>query len=565
MRSLDYAVVVIVLLFALGLRVIGTATFGRVDAAKLPSTAPYDMLHAQTPLQPDEYALVAIPYDMVLRKRLNPGFYEYPSGLMYLNYVLYQVTGTLRGISLDDRLNASLREFAPFELYFLSRMYAVLAGVLSVACAYTILRLVSGRFAALIGALLVATSFLLVQHAHYIKPGIPATALMMIALWASVAALYAHRRVVTYKMYLLSGVATGAAATVRYNAAAIGIVLFLSGLLLLWRHHTRRMGVVVLVAWLLVPITFFIGTPFALLDFQEFYRQFAHISAQFLSTGSNINPVVLTTPSHGFMILLRFLIVYGFGIPATVAIVVDIYGAWRNRPKNIFKTNSELLLILLLLPFMVAYMLVTMRTVRPIFSDNVLLLILPQGLLLAAIGANWLYSKLPLPKWLLAPAITFVMLIMPLVWTMPAVALFAQVETRVRMQDWIYEHVPVGSRFLLLGGHNVPLDPARYPHIQNFNFMGFDATQQPQQDYLLVSDALWDLMARADALVTDGEFVRWQRQIDSIEAAFPLVAWIDRPTTYPGYREMLNMMAYWHQPGLRLYCLHEAACEALSP
>ncbi|MDQ7036698.1 MAG: glycosyltransferase family 39 protein [Anaerolineae bacterium] len=560
MRLIDYAVVILVLLFAMALRISGTATFGALDEQNLPSSAPYDMLHIQAPLQPDEYLLVALPYDMTLKQRSNPQFFEYPSGIMYLNYVLYQMTGTLDGVTLADRDGVNLRTIAPFSLYFFSRLYSVLAGVIAVACAYGILRRVSGRFAALMAALLLATSFILVQHAHYIKPGTPSAGLMMLALWASVMALYSRKLQSTYSFYIASGMLTGAAATVRYNAAAIGIVLFLVGLILLWRQRTKQMFISIIASWLLVPVTFFIGTPFAILDFNEFYRQFVAITGQFLSSGNNIAPEILTTPQHGFMILMRFLIVFGTSIPATIAIPIGIFGAWRERPKQLLKDNSEHLLIGLLVLFIVAYIFVTMRTVRPIFSDNLIVLIVPQCLLLSAIGAGWLYDNIRVPKTVLAPLIACGLLIMPLALTIPMVSLISQTETRVRMQEWVYEHIPLGSRFLLLEAYNVPLDPTIYPYDQNFNIRGFRLSDAENYDYLLISDARLDLYARADVLVTDEEFAPYQSQLTLIEANFPRLAWIDRPRDYLGYADMMNMAAYWHQPSLTLYCLNETAC-----
>lgn len=565
MRQMDYAAMIIVLLFAMALRISGTATFGALDDQYLPSTVPYDMLHIQTPLQPDEYLLVAIPYEMSLTRRLNPQFFEYPSGIMYLNYVLYQATGAVENITQADHVGANLRTLAPFSLYFFSRLYSVLAGVISVACAYGILRCVSGRFAALMAALLLATSFILVQHAHYIKPGTPSAGLMMMALWASVMALYTRKLKTAYRLYIFSGILTGAAATVRYNAAAIGIVLFLVGLVLLWRHRTKPMFFSIIASWLLVPITFFIGTPFAILDFNEFYRQFVAITGQFLSSGNNISAEILTTPQHGFIILMRFLIVFGISIPATIAIPIGIVGAWRKRPKRRHKDNSEWLLIGLLVPFIVAYIYVTMRTVRPIFSDNLMVLIVPQCLLLSAIGAGWLYDNIRLPKTVLAPLIACGLLIVPLMLTMPMVSLIAQTETRVHMQEWIYEHIPAGSHFLLLEAYNVPLDLAIYPYDQNFNIRGFRLSDAENYDYLLVSDARTDLYDRADALVTDEEFAPYQSQLNMIETNFSRIAWIDRPREYLGYADMMNMIAYWHQPSLTLYCLNETACAAVRP
>jgi hypothetical protein len=346
-----------------------------------------------------------------------------------------------------------------------------------------------------------------VQHTHYTKPEMPSIALMMLVLWTSVMAFYTRKMQTTYAMYVLSGIFTGAAATVRYNAAAIGIVLFLTGLILLWRQRTWQMLVTIAVSWILVPFTFFIGTPFALLNFSEFYRQFQHITGQFLTTGDNIAAIILTTPQQGFLILLRYLIEYGIGIPATVAIFIGIYAAWRNRPKPLMsdklkvlqgsaisevwrKTlqpllqySSELLLVMLLVPFIAAYMFVTMRTVRPIFSDNLLVLIVPQCLILSAIGAGWLYENVRLPKTFLAPTIALVLLIIPLMRTIPMVSLISHTETRARMQDWIHVHIPAGSRFLLLEAYNVPLDPAIYPYDQNFNINNFHIADAADYDY----------------------------------------------------------------------------------
>jgi hypothetical protein len=565
MRQVDYAAVIVVLLFAMALRILGTATFGDLGDSHLPSTAPYGMLHIQAPMQPDEYLIVAIPVEMVLKNRRNPGFYEYPSGITYLNYVLIQLTGAVQALDKTVREGANLRTLAPFEFYFFSRMYSVLGGVVAVACAYSIMRHVSGKFAAFIAALLLATSYLLVQHAHYTKPEIPSVAFMMLALWASVMALYSRRLPVTYRMLLLSGIFTGAAATIRYNAAAISIVLCLTGLILLWRQRTWKMFFIVAIAWLLFPVTFFIGTPFLLLDFQRFYEEFTYISGQFLSGGNNIAAEILTTPQHGFLILLRFLIVFGITVPATVMIPISFYAAWRKRPKRFLGSNSELLFIALLVPFIAAYSFVTMRTVRPIFGDNLLVLITPQCILLAAIGAGWLYEKLPFPKILLAPVIALVLLVVPLIQTIPMVYIVAQTETRARMQNWIYEHIPAGSRFLLVEAYNVPLDPVIYPYDQNFNIRTFQLADIEGYDYLLVSDARVNLYDRADELVTAAEYAPYQAQLEIIEVNFPRLAWIDRPRDYPGYGDMLNMIAYWHQPTMTLYCLNETACAMDTP
>ena len=105
----------------------------------------------------------------------------------------------------------------------------------------------------------------------------------------------------------------------------------------------------------------------------------------------------MTTPAHGFMILLRFLAIFGMGIPASIFVVPGLWAAWHERQSRRRSHATQWHLVWMLVVFLTAYMLVTMRTVRPIFSDNLLLLIIPQALLLSAIGAGWLYDRLRLP------------------------------------------------------------------------------------------------------------------------------------------------------------------------
>ena len=238
MRRIDWLAVTVMLLFAAGLRIVGIS-YGELDPEYFPSYVPYHMVHEQLPIQPDEYLSVANPVNMALRNRLNPDFYEYPSLIMNANFVLFHLTGALDGLSINDRAGRSLRAFADFSLYVMSRAYSVFGGMLSVACAYAISRMVAGRYAALCAGLLITTSYTLVQHAHYIKPGSLAAGWMMLATWACIASLYSRRTLTRQRLYILAGIVTGLAATTRYNAIAVGFIVFFTGLVLLHRYRGR--------------------------------------------------------------------------------------------------------------------------------------------------------------------------------------------------------------------------------------------------------------------------------------------------------------------------------------
>ncbi len=561
----DWFFITVLLLFAAGLRITGIS-YGQPDPRYAPSTHPQQMIHGQTPMQPDEYLSVSIPLEMLVRGQLNPGFFEYPSFITYTNYFVFGITGAAEGVSPENRAGVGLREYAPFPLYVLSRMYSVFGGMLIVAAVYASTRLAAGRLAALSAALLAAVSFTLVQHSHYIKPGMLPSGFMMVAVWASFAALYTRNRRRRVRMYLLAGAFTGLATTTRYNAVSVGIILFLVGLVLLYRHRTRAMLFSVLGAWLLAPIVFVIGTPYSVLDFDRFSRHFSYITGQFLTTGSNVPSYFLTDSLTGLLMMYRFIFLFSLGIPAGLAILFGLYGAWKKRPTRVdfLADNSRTLYAAILLVFLLAYSFVVLRTIRPGHSDNLLVLTLPQFILLAGLGMGFLHERLPLPSRWLTTGLVLLLIVMPLVLSVQTVRMFCQPDTRYIMQDWVYEHLPLNSMIFLNGPYNVPLDAADYPSEQALGGYAESAENvlATGADYMIFSDAwLFDLV-RSWEIVPDAVAQSALDYRDSLDEQFEQIAYIDRPV-WTGSDWFMNMASYWHNPGLVVYCLHEASCNAV--
>jgi hypothetical protein len=555
----DYLFLVLVILFAMWLRSVGTGTFGRLDNADFPTSAPKQMLHLQAPVHPDEYFIVATPVDMMVRKSLNPNFFEYPSGLIYLNYYIFGLTGDLQAEDLAQRADQSLRRYAPFSFYFMSRIWSVLGSTITAACAFSIMRLVMGRFTGIAAAFLVATSYISIHHAHYAKPESLSTGLMMISIWAAVATLYGRQIKYRNWMFILSGICTGLAATIRYNAGSVAVFLVLAGLVLIYRHRTKTMFLSVGVSWMMVPIVFLVGTPYALLDFEVFYSQLTHIIGQFLVTAKYITPEGVTDPLNGFSILFSYLVRYGMGMTGFILAIIGLYAVLGRKSTSSRGTSSPLTFVLINLTFLVSYMLVTMRTVRPLLSDNLLVLIVPQFLLLASIGVGEIRYRTRFLKLFAAPAAISISVIIPLMLSLPMVFTLAAVDTRNKMQEWIYDYIPLQSRFLLVEPYNVPLDPALYPYKQNFNIRNISQEDISKYDYLVLSTARLDLFADADMIISDEEYALFDAEFAAISSAFPLVAEIER-TRFFGDTDPMNPARYWHQPGLLLFCLNETAC-----
>ena len=563
MRRIDWIAVTLLLLFAAGLRIIGIS-YGQLNPDYFPSTAPYGMLHQQVPMQPDEYLSVAVPMDMALRKSLNPSFFEYPAFIVNTNFVLYHLTGALDGLSLDDRQGENLRVYADFPLYVMSRMYSVYGGLLMVAGAYAISRLVAGRYVALCAGLLTAVSFTLVQHAHYIKPGTLSAGWMMLATWACTASLVSRNARHREWLYILGGIVTGLAATTRYNAAAVGLIVLLVGLILLYRHRTRRMLLVIFFSWIAIPTVFLLGSPYTILDFDNFWRGFTYIIGQFTVTGQNVRDYFLVDSWTGLGYVLTYTLLFAIGIPAVVYMVLGFIGAWRNRPQqtNFLRKNSQLLYSLIIGIFVVVYALVILRTIRPGHSDNLLILVLPYIALLAGIGAGWLVKIIPLPTVISMPLVVLILIIQPLVLSVQVVKMFKQQDTRLIMLDWIHDNIPYGSRFFLNGPYNVPLDIALYPYEQQFGVYAPTLPDGDEYDYMIYSDALAYDILRSESIVPAEVITQQQEYLAELDRRFSRIAEIDRPT-WTGSEAMMNMAAYWHNPRLILYCLNPERCQEI--
>lgn len=576
--------IVPLLLLAMALAILGTGNFGRLDPDTIPSYAAQDRVPMQSPFHPDEYILTTYPLYMMARESLNPLFFEYPSGLMYLNYTVFRLTSDIDALDYELRQGESLRTYAPFSLYFIARQWTVLSFVIMVACAYGIGAVLVNRWAGFASALIITFSFVLVQHGHYAKPGMPASALMMLTTWALAMTLTRTNPNHRDRFFVLAGIFTGIATTTRYNAAAVSIVLCLVGLYLLWKYrnipNTRkratstsetsfnpanlfawvnpRMLAVVIIGWGMFPLFFLLGTPAIIFDFDNVYEQFTYISGQFLSTGANILPEYIASPANGFWLLLRHLFDFGIGYGATIALLFGVIAAvdsWRKRQ------HTLTIFYVSVLVFVTAYALVTMRTIRPYLSDNLLLLIIPQVAVLAGIGIGWLAKH---NRWIGGAAMGIVLLI-PIMRVPSIVTWYTQPDTRNQLQAWFFENVPTGSSVYLLDSYNLPLDETIYPHTIHFNLLTLDPDALEGFDYMVVSTTRQQRILTETALITDDEAQPWRDALEQINEDYPLIHVVERPYQPHFFSAPLMTINYWHQPTLRVYCLRPTVCQRHVP
>lgn len=558
LRPVDWFFITALLLLAAGLRFVGLS-FGQPDPRYAASTFPKGLLQLEAPVHPDEFQFVSIPLRMLVTGEFRTGYLVNPTLLTNLNLVTYWLTGAAAGIDHAPReaLEASARQYAPFHLYVIGRVYSALGGVLGLAAVYATTRLLGGRWAAAAAGLLAAVCFTLVQHSHYTTQTSLSGGLASLCLWASCVALAStrHRR----NFYLLACGLAGLAFSSRYNAGAVILVPLLIGLLFLYRDRAARMLRTVLGGGLAFVALFIVGTPYVLVERRVFIEGFLYGFQHYL--GGLDNP---TTFDNGLFYVYRHLIVLGVGVPAAAVALVGLYAAWRSRTprQKWLQQNSLFLFTGLLLIYLAAYSLVVLRTNR-LGSDQLLVPVIPVVITLAGVGFGWLREHLPASVRLPAGVtLLLALVIIPLMLSVQFSRQLAQPDTRQIMQAWFAQSISPGTAVHLNGSYNVPLDEADYPWTQTYGGQLISSEELAALDarYMIVSDA-WYHHIFTSAEVIKPEYLRQlQEYLTSLDQRYTLIASIDRSAWTGSDWGVMHTANYWHNPALKVYCLSDAAC-----
>lgn len=225
---------------------------------------------------PDEPVPLEISLRMFKTGDMNPHFFHWPSLLFYLNflaYIPYYLFGKLLGIfQTPDSILAPVKvvmggTYAPMPtVVLLGRFLSVGFGIGSVLLAYLIgKRLTARAWVGLLAALLVAVSPTTVWHSRWITPDTMAAFFTLASVYASLL-VYQEGRT---RHYVIAAVCIGLAASSKYNAVLTVLPLLVAHVL---RHGRRSLKERDLyVAIFLSALVFLHTTPFALLDFREFY------------------------------------------------------------------------------------------------------------------------------------------------------------------------------------------------------------------------------------------------------------------------------------------------------
>jgi 4-amino-4-deoxy-L-arabinose transferase-like glycosyltransferase len=202
---------------------------------------------------------------------LRPPFFDYP-GLVF--YLQLPVAGLrlLAGVITGEW--TSLAETSASHFYLWSRAFTALLGVGTVFLVYRI-GLRWGARHALLAAALLAVMPMHVRESRFVLTDVPMTFFVTLTLLLTLRAYEQHRRF----GFAWSGVAVGLGTAVKYTAGVALLVPLVAAWLTTRPRHSRGWSTVAVGGGFV--LAFFLGAPYALLDFSGFLDGLSHLAAQY--------------------------------------------------------------------------------------------------------------------------------------------------------------------------------------------------------------------------------------------------------------------------------------------
>lgn len=362
----------------------------------------------------------------------NPHWFEYPTLYLYgvsLLYGAYYALGSFLGLFTSVQDLTALYVTDTTNFHMISRGFTALLGIVTVYFVYGLTQtLTYSRVTALWAALLMAVVYLHVRDSHFGVTDVPATFWTTGCLW--LCALY--YRTQERRFLLLACLTTGLAAATKYPAGLVGLSVLGS---YFFAPQSRPMPggeKLLAVGWLgsFMLLGFFLGSPYVLLDFPTFWKDF-HVQREHLAGGHGLDL------GAGWVYHARFSLWYGLG-PGLLALGVGglVWSLWRR--KSAFWIPAL---------FLLAYY-GAMGMTQVVFVRYMIPLV-PVLCLYAAWTVRGLGRTLA-RRFGRSPVLLMSLLILPAIIDtgMQSVRLdrlLVQEDTRTQTRQWIITHAPPGS------------------------------------------------------------------------------------------------------------------------
>src|SRR5664280_2285775 len=353
--------------------------------------------------------------------QLNPHFFAYGSLPFYLTKAL---SSFLAEVSGHDW-------FSSYDgVVHVGRFLSALAGALTVFLVAAVGRRLYGQKAGLLAGFLLALAVLHVQTSHFASTDVTLTLFVLLALAASGRLARRGRG----RDALLAGALTGFSLATKASAAPLLLPLAVAVFLACRPERAWRKGTLLLTAaGLAVLVAFFLGEPYAFLDFHEFWRSVSEQGAMVRHAGL----VPYTNQYIGvpnFLYEAREIVLWGLG---PLFGLVALWAAGRRLA--LFRTLSAAEWVFA--SFFVPYVFVTCT-----FEVKFPRYLLPVYPLLALWAAAWLTEKAERGR--AGRVLRAAVVGGTAVWVLAFAGIYTRPHSFVTASLWFHDHVPDGAHIL---------------------------------------------------------------------------------------------------------------------
>ncbi len=391
---------------------------------------------------PDEPTHVGIVLNIIKTGDFNPHWFKYPSFRVYASLpvaIVYFLAAVAKGkfTSVQQMVPAKIlaagsgtTEIA--SLYYGLRLWMAIFGIAGVGYLYHWARKNTNLRVALLAATFLALSPVHVLVSHWYRPD---TVLALFCGAGVFAAVRLYRQDET-RMYVISGLLVGLAASVKYNAMALQFLPVLVAHLLAKRNLLDwRLGLTALVA----VLAFLAITPYALLDLPAFLDGFAFEVFHYYVRGHPGGDV-----TGGYLGNLAWYVgkLIAYDGPLVLLAAAAPFLAERGRRREALVLASWPVCVLLLDTSAKVH---TVLALVPMYLVLYLLAAMALDRLASLVGGRWRPGA---QRWaFLLGAVA--LLILPVVRTYRTDSYFLQPDVRTLAKRWLDEHLQPETRVAL--------------------------------------------------------------------------------------------------------------------
>jgi len=463
---------------------------------------------------PDEWNHIRIVADMFRQGGLNPGWFKKPSLYFYLlalAYIVYFPLSVMQGrstslSSLAETIVGNEGVVAdPLSLLWV-RIFFALFGILTVLAVYLIGRRFYNRYVGLLAALLLAVAPAhAVLQAHAVNADAPMIFFLVLSLAFCSLALETGKG----RDHALAGLFVGLATSIKYNGLVAAILLVATYIMTRRRSNALRNLMIGLAS---VGVGFLLGTPFAMLTPQKFFRE-ATYELQHYSRGH------VGSEGSSWLFYARYLLHDAGELMVGLGIVGIILAFYRREKQEVLLAAFPMVYYLWISLFKVHFG----RIAAPLVPF--LALLSARVIELAIEACTPRLNRFAFSRPLVYGLLAMLVIALPVYRTVQRDCLLSQTDVRTIALEWARANIPPGSK-VAMEPYSPPLGtlPVEITVLKGVSRLLGGAAQHPPEwyqekgfDYLVVSSG------RYGRIFSDPErYAKAVARYEAIFKAFPL-------------------------------------------